>query len=300
MSENKPLVSSPNVSILIITYNEEMNLRRSIESVAWSDDIVVLDSYSTDRTKDIALLYKHARIYERPFGDYSSQRNFGLHSISFFHDWVFILDADETCPPELGREIIERTGSAHADTAAFIVRRKDFFEGRWMRCHYPVWLERLVRPKSVSFYGKVHEQLSCTGSCERLHSDLHHFPLENGIEKWIARHNSYSTTMAEIEAETPSKRSWSGLFSFDPIRRRKAVKAIYQFFPGRWMIFFIHRYFVKGAILNGISGLHFVLLETFYHFSVSAKIREKRFRQTQIPEHVDRDFQRMIKEGPVL
>jgi hypothetical protein len=66
------------------------------------------------------------------------------------------------------------------------------------------------------------------------------------------------------------------------------------------MIFFIHRYFVKGAILNGISGLHFVLLETFYHFSVSAKIREKRFRQTQIPEHVDRDFQRMIKEGPVL
>jgi glycosyltransferase involved in cell wall biosynthesis len=275
MAESKNSVSASNVSILIITLNEEKNLRRAIESVSWSDDIVILDSYSTDSTKEIASRYQQVRIFERNFDDYASQRNYGLHSINYLHEWAFLLDADEVCPKELGNEIIQKTGDGNLELAAFIVRRRDFFQGKWMRCHYPVWIERLVRPDRVTFIGTVHEKLSYKGSCGRLQNDLVHFPFDNGIDNWIARHNQYSTAMAALERETVFKWAWNDLFSPDPLCRSKAHKKLYHLLPGRWVIYFIHRYFIKGGILDGVSGFHFVMLETFYHFSAVVKIREE-------------------------
>lgn len=265
-----------NISILILTFNEARNLKQLLSSLGWCDDVVVLDSFSTDDTRSVATSFQNVRWYEHRFNDYSSQRNYGLHSVDYKHDWVLMLDADEICPLPLAQEISQKTQNVLPCMDVFLVKRKDFFQGKWMRCHYPVWFERVVRPANVSFKGMVHEKLDYQGNSSRLQNDLHHFPFANGIDRWIERHNQYSTQMALDEAHPEKIPPLRELLSHDPIQRNRVIKAVYVRFPGRWMFYFLHRYFVKGAIFDGLAGLEFVLLETWYHFSVVAKIREIR------------------------
>src|SRR5689334_18385133 len=84
--------TQPSVSVLVMTYNEEGNIRRCLDSLVWSDDIVVLDSYSTDRTAAIAESYSCVRTYQHPFRDYGSQRNYGLHEIPYANEWLLVVD----------------------------------------------------------------------------------------------------------------------------------------------------------------------------------------------------------------
>src|SRR5262245_59816290 len=95
------------VSVLILTLDEEVNLAGCLDSVAWSDDVVVLDSFSRDGTVDIARA-RGVRLFQRQFDNYANQRNYGLRDITYKHEWVLMLDADERVPPELREEIAER------------------------------------------------------------------------------------------------------------------------------------------------------------------------------------------------
>ena len=117
------------VSVLILTYNEEVNLVRCFASISWCDDIVVLDSYSTDRTESIARA-AGTRFVQRAFDDYASQRNFGLSKIDYKHSWVLMLDADEVVPSELKDEIERTLKSCDANVSLFRMRRIDYFMGR--------------------------------------------------------------------------------------------------------------------------------------------------------------------------
>ena len=102
------------ISILILTYNEALNIAGCLHSVSWSDDVVVLDSVSNDGTVEMARALG-ARVVQRPFDDYASQRNFGLSGVEYKHSWVLMLDADERVPEELRDEMIaevQRAGAA--------------------------------------------------------------------------------------------------------------------------------------------------------------------------------------------
>lgn len=274
------------ISILILACNEELNLKRLLTSLEWCDDVVVLDSFSTDNTRPVATSFSNVRWFEHRFSDYASQRNYGLHEVEYKHNWLLMLDADEICPLPLAQEIEKKTQNATPGTDVFLVRRKDFFRGKFMRCHYPVWFERVVIPAKVSFDGLVHEKLVYQGHSCRLQNDLYHYPFANGIGRWIERHNQYSTQMAIGETFPDDLPPLRKLLSNDPIQRNKFIKVMYQKIPGRWLFYFIHRYFVKGAVLDGLAGLDFVLLETFYHFSVVAKIREIRRRNVTEQEEI--------------
>jgi glycosyltransferase involved in cell wall biosynthesis len=267
------LMDNANVSVLIITLNEEHLVGRAISSVLWSNDIVIVDSFSSDRTKEVALGYPHVRLFEKTFEDYSSQRNFGLHEIEYRNKWVFLLDADEICTPALVHEMIDCAANEDLKQPVFLIRRKDFFMNRWMRCHHPTWLERLVRPNQVTFLGSVHERLSYSGIAGKLTGYIYHYPFDNGIEHWIARHNRYTTLSAALETAGTVKWGIRDLLSRDPLRRWRCIKEIYQKLPWRYLIYFFYRYIIKRGFLDGICGLHFVLLETFYHFTAVAKIR---------------------------
>jgi glycosyltransferase involved in cell wall biosynthesis len=137
------------VSVLVLTLNEEINIGACLESLAWCDDIVVLDSLSTDRTRAIATEHG-ARVVERAFDNWSAHQNWAVSNIEFRHPWVLYLDADERCDTELRDEVL-RCARPEAPEAAFRVRRKDFFMGHWLKHAqlYPTWLVRLFRPQHI-------------------------------------------------------------------------------------------------------------------------------------------------------
>src|SRR5262245_21138154 len=118
------------VSILILTLNEETNLPACLESVKWSDDIVVLDSFSTDRTTTIATSVG-ARVVQRQFDNWAAHQNWALEHIPFKHEWVFYLDADEQMTDELRQEILDIASNSTDTAVAYHCGRKNFFMGRW-------------------------------------------------------------------------------------------------------------------------------------------------------------------------
>src|SRR5438128_3009701 len=137
-------------SVLILTLNEEQNLPRCLESVGWSDDIVVFDSFSSDRTVEIAREFG-ARVFQRGFDNELNHRTASLQ-LPFKYPWVFNPDADEITPPELRDEMLACVRNP-GDKVAFRMRRRDTFMGRWIRHSslYPTWIMRLFRPEAVSF-----------------------------------------------------------------------------------------------------------------------------------------------------
>ena len=144
------------ISVLIMTLDEEINLPACLAAVSWSDDVVVLDSYSTDRTVEIARA-AGARVYQHEYINELSQRRYGLKEIAFKHPWVYLPDADEVTPPELREEMLELVADPDLREAAFRCRFKVFFMGRWLRFSslYPTWVIRLVRPDRIDFEQRV-------------------------------------------------------------------------------------------------------------------------------------------------
>ncbi|HKK17787.1 MAG TPA: glycosyltransferase family 2 protein, partial [Opitutales bacterium] len=167
-----------NLSILILTYNEAINLPGCLASVAFSDDIVVLDSGSTDQTVDLAER-AGATVLHRPFDNYAAQRNFGL-AHDFKHEWVLMLDADERVP----REFIDELRSiAGGPVTLYRMRRKDMFMERWLRrsSGYPTWFGRLFKKGRVCVEREVNEEYYTDGEVGTLEGHLEHFPFNKGL-----------------------------------------------------------------------------------------------------------------------
>ncbi len=159
------------VSVLILTLNEEGNLAECIDSCGWSDDIVIFDSMSQDRTVEIARA-KGARVFERRFDNYAAQRNAALTTVSYQHEWVLMVDADERVPPDLVAEMQTAVAAVGDEVAMFRMRRKDYFLGKWLRrsSGYPSWFGRLVRLGRVRVEREVNEEYIAQGRVEHLRS----------------------------------------------------------------------------------------------------------------------------------
>ena len=125
------------VSVIIFTLNEEIHLPHCLDSLDWCDDVVVLDSFSTDRTVEISRA-RGARVFERKFDGFGTQRNWALEHTGLKHPWILILDADERVPPEMAREFSERLPGVPVEVAAFRVARRFYFWGRWL---HDGWVE---------------------------------------------------------------------------------------------------------------------------------------------------------------
>ena len=265
-------------SVLIITSNEEDCIAACVESVSWSNDIVVVDSYSTDRTVEILATYSAVRVVQRAFDDYSSQRNFGLHEVGFRNPWVLVIDADETCSVALGLEIAGAIAAAPADVMALRLRRRTWFLGSPLNRNSlsGVWLDRVVRPKDVRYMGVLHEKPSFSGKSLALRERLDHYPYHKGVAHWISRRNRYSTLAADIAIAGKPPMRLADALSADPIRRRQWLEGIYRRLPGRWLIFVTYNVFVKWCFLDGLKGMHMVLLESSYELMTAVKVHERR------------------------
>jgi glycosyltransferase involved in cell wall biosynthesis len=272
------------VSCLVYTLNEEANLPHCLDSLGWCDDVVVIDSYSTDATGAIARA-AGARFVQHPFTGFGDQRNWTFERVLLKHPWALVLDADERVPPELAAEMSERLPGAPEEVAAFRLRRRFHLWGRWLRHSslYPTWVVRLARVGRVRYVNRGHaETQEVDGRVESLAHDLID---ENhkGLEDWWARQNRYSTQEALYELSQPGAAP-RRLLSRDPLRRRAALKALARDLPGRPLWYFLYAYFVRRGFLDGRDGLRLCLMRAMYQALVGLKKHELRqARRTGAP-----------------
>jgi glycosyltransferase involved in cell wall biosynthesis len=260
-------------SVLIFTLNEELHLPFCLDSVGWSDDVIVVDSYSTDRTEAICR-ERGVRFVQHDFKGFGSQRQWALDTLPIAHEWVLILDADERVPQELAREIGEVLGCAPASVGAFRVRRRFHMWGRWLRYSslYPSWVVRLVHKRRVRYSDTGHaETQTVEGDLLNLRHDLIDENLK-GIDEWFERQNRYSRRDAEYElAQEGEGWTFRQLLTSDPIVRRGAMKALAWRIPARGLVYFLYSYFWRRGFLDGRDGLIFCLMRSIYQSMVTIK-----------------------------
>lgn len=274
------------VSVIVLTFNEEANIGRCLDSVAWCDDVVVLDSHSTDATREIAVT-KGARVRLRVFDNYAKQRNHALKEIEYKHAWVLMLDADEVVPDDLRQELQTVLAKEDADVTLYRLRRKDYFMGTWLKHstnYASLWFGRLMRLDRVWVERSINEEYHTDGAIRDLRSALDHYPFSNGLSAWVDKHNRYSSMEAELII-SGDRRSWQWrqLFNDDPVIRRKAFKALVYLLPGRPLLMFFGRYLAAGGFLDGRAGLMFCMLKTFYEYMIVCKVRELKRRARGLP-----------------
>lgn len=261
------------VSTVIFTLDEEIHLSTCLASLTWCNDIIVVDSFSRDRTTDIAAR-SGARVFQHAFTGFGDQRNWALENTKPRHPWALILDADERVPPALAAEMAKALNEVPQTIAAFRVRRRFHMWGRWLRYSslYPTWVVRLVRVGRVSYVNRGHaETQQVNGEIRDLQTDLIDENLK-GIDEWFERQNRYSGADAEYELKleaTPN--SWSELLSGDPLARRAAFKRLAIRLPARPLIYFFYSYFFGRGFLDGKDGLVFCMMRALYQGMVVAK-----------------------------
>jgi glycosyltransferase involved in cell wall biosynthesis len=271
------------VSVLIFVLNEELHLPGCLSALQWADDVIVVDSFSTDRTREISEA-AGARFVQHPFLSMWEQRNWALEHAGARHEWTLILDADERVPPELARELQEVARAAPNSVAAYRVRRRFHLWGRWLRYSslYPTWIVRLVRRGRVRYFARGHgEGEEVDGTVGSLAHDLVDENL-GSLEEWFDRQNFYSTKDARYELETERDRvSIRELFAADPALRRAALKSLAARLPGRALAYFLYSYVLRGGFLDGRDGLVFCTMRAMYQHMVAVKkydLRRNRLR----------------------
>lgn len=266
------------ISVLILTKNESLDLPGALASVSWSDDIHVLDSFSTDDTVAIAQA-AGAHVTQRVFDNHAAHRNFGF-TLPFKHPWLLILDADERPTPALSQEMRRLVQSAAPHVAGFRVRRRDFLFNTWLKhAQLSPFYIRLVRPERSSYTRAINEVLEVKGAILDLAEPLDHFPFSKGISYWVERHNWYSTLEAKLIVsqqglQNPSLKT--ALTDPDFHTRRLHQKALFYRMPGRPLIKWCYMMFVRGALLDGPAGIAYATLASFYEYLIVLKTKEMR------------------------
>ncbi len=244
------------LSVAIITYNEEKNIRRTLESVKWADEIVVVDSGSTDGTVDICRKYTN-KVFHQNWLGFARQKNLALEKTT--GDWILSLDADEPIEEALSKEIRKIIASS-SSLDGYRIPRKTFFLGKWVRHGgwYPDYNLRLFRKEKGRFQERaVHEAVRVKGTVGNTHHAIEHYAYPD-LVSYLSAINKYSSLAVEVMAEKGISRvrtSWLNIF-FRPV------------------FTFVLKYFLRLGFLDGKHGLVLNLFHSCYVFVKYAKAWE--------------------------
>jgi glycosyltransferase involved in cell wall biosynthesis len=267
------------ISTLILTKNEQVDLPGCLASLAWCDDIHVLDSFSVDRTVAIAEA-AGVRVAQRKFDDFATQRNYALAELPFKYKWVLIVDADERPAESLATELALAIAGAESDVGGFRLRRRDYFRDTWLKhAQLSPFFTRVVRPHAARYTRTVNELLEVDGRLLNLKSPLFHYPFSKGLSHWLTKHDLYSAMEAELIVNGRSLQSPSleiAFLSSDFHQRRLHQKAIFYKLPARPLIKLCYMLFIRGALLDGSAGVTYSILQSFYEYMIVLKTRELR------------------------
>ena len=267
------------LSVLIPTKDESRNIKACIESLDWADEIIVLDSLSTDDTVDIARALG-IRVVERRFDDFATHKNWAFDNIDFRNDWILLVDADERATERLAGEIGEIIGRADAAQGYYVPILVLMWD-RPIHCHYPVYNLRFLRRGAGRYENRiVHEHMIIEGEVGYLRNHLINRD-EKGFERYVDRHNVYSSFEA-IEAHrlllgrSDDGKLDASLDAVGPRRNRMLKNFAYRYLPARPLFMFLWFYIFKRGFLGGRVGLRYCVLRAFYEYQVGLKLIELR------------------------
>ena len=273
------------VSVIVPIWNEAENLPRCLASVAWADEIFVVDSQSTDGSIEIAE-GAGAKVVQFAFnGTWPKKKNWALENLPFRHEWVFILDADETLPRAAEGEFREAISNA-GEIAGYWINRRFLFLGRWLRhAYYPNWnlrlfrhslgrYEKLTEGETKSGDNEVHEHVIVQGPTGRLRCEMDHYAFPS-IEVFIEKHNRYSNWEARVATERLLATS-AGQLRHERVNRRRQLKLLSHRLPFRGLLRFLYVYIWQLGFLDGREGYYFARLHGLYEFLSVAKTYELR------------------------
>ena len=241
-----------NCSVIIITRNEERNIVDCLESVSWADEIVVIDSHSTDKTVELAHRYTKG-VYSVDWKGYAAAKIFALQHV--VNDWVFWIDADERVPRELGDEIQRRVQEKQSPVVAYEVARQAYFLGKRIKhCGwYPGYVVRLFKKSQVSFAeSRVHEHLDVKGPVGRLENDLLHYT-DDTLYHYFSKFNRYTTLAAKDLIQSGKQYSLYDILVRPPF-------------------LFFKMYILRRGFLDGMHGLILSLASAGYVFCKYVKL----------------------------
>jgi len=245
MPENRSIP----LSVAIVTKNEQRNIADCIRSVAFATDVVVVDSGSTDDTVKIATELG-ARVFHEEWKGYGAQKNSAVDKCD--NDWVLILDADERVPAASAAAIARVIASSPAPDA-FNLKRKNYFNGRWIRFSgWPDWQRRLVRKGRGGYTATVHEEWHVQGTVADLDAHLDHYSYE-----------SYAAMLAKAE-------EYSALSAAELKKAGKRPSAIRPAL--HWLSTFLKVYVLKGGIFYGADGLMIARVKALGSYLKYAKL----------------------------
>lgn len=271
------------ISIVILTYNDECQIANTLGSLdGLSNDIVIVDSFSTDKTIQICEQY-NCRIYQNPFINQAIQFNWALENIELKNDWILRLDSDEMVPDKLKREILERTGKDEG-VSAYALNRRMYWMGQWLRHGrmYPHYIVRLFKKGKARYEERTEEHLIVVGQIARMENDFLEDNKKNMLDYFTEKHLATARgELAEILAKVDSSKEELAvtpkLFGNKVERTRWLKENVYSRTPlfVRPFLYFLYRYFICLGFLDGKAGLVWHVLQGFwYRFYIDAKVYE--------------------------
>ena len=272
-------------TIILLTFNSAASIGNTLESIrGLSDDILIVDSGSTDATLDLAR-FVGAQVHHHPFTSYGAQRNWAIDNLPIRYTWQLHLDADEALTPELRNEIAALPEVPKHD-GYFIARYLRFMNKVLRHNLAPTWHMRLFRTGFGRCEDREYDQhFLSTGRTAQLKGHMID-DIQMSLSEWTARHNRWADAeVKELLAKSVVNRIQASA-SGNIVQRKRFYKGFYERAPlfARSIALFFFRYLIKGGFLDGTEGLIFCVLQTlWFRFLVDAKLWEAENAPPQSP-----------------
>jgi len=266
---------------MIFTLNEQIHLPSCLDALAWCEDVIVVDSFSTDETRSICEA-RDVRFFQNAFTGFGDQRNWALDNTAPKNKWLLLLDADERVTPELVNEMSVIAQKDPDHVGAYQLRRRFYMWGKWLKFSslYPTWVVRFIRIDRVRYINRGHaETQEVQGDIENLASDLIDENIK-GIDDWFDRQNRYASKEAKYELDQEKNGlRLSEVFSSQALIKRAALKRLAGRMPARGFIYFCYSYFLRLGFLDGRPGFVFCLMKAWYQSQIAMKKYDNRVNQ---------------------
>lgn len=281
MTEETGTTTRVPLSVLVPVKNEAANLPRCLKSVAWADEVFVVDSASTDGSQEIARACGATVVQFAFSGTWPKKKNWSLANIPFRNEWVLVLDADETMPPEAEQEIRDIvTGAAGGKSGYWINRRFYFMGKRLNHCYRPNWnlrlfkhelgrYEKLTDSPTASGDNEVHEHVVVAGETGYLKAEMDHYAFPT-IDVFLEKHMRYASWEATVEL-SGERGITGGALQSQSVRLKRFLRRLSRHMPFRPLLRFLYVYVVQGGFLDGREGYYLARLHGIYEFLIVAK-----------------------------
>jgi glycosyltransferase involved in cell wall biosynthesis len=270
------------ITVIILSFNEELNLPQCLENVTpHVDEVIVVDSGSTDKTKEIAENFGAKLITHLDYKNQAQQFNWALENVEIKNDWIFRLDSDEWVTEELWNELEKKLKDLPEEITGCYIKRRVYFMGKWIKHggYYPTWFLRIFRKGKAKYENREMDEhaVLIEGKSIKLKND---FADENhkSLFEWTAKHNDFSTR--EIKARENENKNIN--LEGQANRKRNIKIGFYSKLPlfCRAFAYYFYRYIIRLGFLDGKEGLIFHTLQGFWHqFLIDAKIYESRYKK---------------------